>query len=398
MRVLCLGNMNNNFFSLVRYLRDRGHDAHLMPQGYEPAHFDPSCDAGDDSHQTFMRRLDWPEPPSFTGLDLAAFRAMASSYDFVIGCGFAPALMHEAGLRLDLFLPYGSDLYEVAFPGHPAYARIQEAQAQGIRRARFVSYGSWPPHLESLKRLGCAGEILNLVIPMVYTPSYDPARLRAGCRDTELGDRVLALREESDLLVVHPTRHVWKTASDPASMKGNDILVRGLRELIDARPDTRPGLALFEYGPDVEETRRLVESLGLRDRVAWFPTLPRRQVMAIMAHADAVATLFVVGGLICGSMSEGLLMGKPLLGFREDHKHRGQFPTIYEIMNAGTPEQVRDRLCEWYDDPQRHRAMGEAGRRWLMENIIDMALDTIEGLMRGERMGAAGLAAAGTSG
>ena len=33
-----------------------------------------------------------------------------SGYDFIIGCGLAPAYFNKIGNKLDLFIPYGSDL------------------------------------------------------------------------------------------------------------------------------------------------------------------------------------------------------------------------------------------------------------------------------------------------
>ena len=44
MKIGIIGNMNNSYFSLARYLRDEGYDCELLIFTDEPEHFDPSCD------------------------------------------------------------------------------------------------------------------------------------------------------------------------------------------------------------------------------------------------------------------------------------------------------------------------------------------------------------------
>ena len=43
-KIACIGNMNNNMFCLVRYLRDKGYDAHLFLVD-EFDHFLPGSDS-----------------------------------------------------------------------------------------------------------------------------------------------------------------------------------------------------------------------------------------------------------------------------------------------------------------------------------------------------------------
>ena len=115
MRVACIGNMNNNMFSLVRYLRDRGIDAELVLLDCEQAHFHPSCDAYDLDYQAYTTSVDWGRRKRFDKVSGDRVRDLLGRYDYLAGCHTVPALAHKAGRKLDLFFPFGTDVYEMPF-------------------------------------------------------------------------------------------------------------------------------------------------------------------------------------------------------------------------------------------------------------------------------------------
>ena len=49
-----IGNMNNNFFALTRYLRDAGYQAELIIVGEENAHFPPQSDSYEENFTDYV--------------------------------------------------------------------------------------------------------------------------------------------------------------------------------------------------------------------------------------------------------------------------------------------------------------------------------------------------------
>ena len=69
MKIGIIGNMNNAYFSLCRYLRDAGYDCHLLIYKNEPDHFDPSCDTVTGDYFNYIKKVDWGEPSQFLSED-----------------------------------------------------------------------------------------------------------------------------------------------------------------------------------------------------------------------------------------------------------------------------------------------------------------------------------------
>ena len=65
MKIGIIGNMNNAYFSLARYLRDEGYDCELLILANEPAHFDPLNDTFSDDYTTYCKHVSWGEPADF---------------------------------------------------------------------------------------------------------------------------------------------------------------------------------------------------------------------------------------------------------------------------------------------------------------------------------------------
>ena len=115
MRVACIGNMNNNVFSLVRFLPDRGIDAHLLILNNDLYRFDPLQDTYDLSFLEYKTYLSWGIPEKFSNVPRERIRQDLADYDFIIACGFSPAFIEKAGKEIDIFAPFGGDIYSLPF-------------------------------------------------------------------------------------------------------------------------------------------------------------------------------------------------------------------------------------------------------------------------------------------
>src|SRR5918993_443400 len=110
MKIGIIGNMNNMYFPLARYLADEGYDCDLLLLNNEPSHFHPSADSFQQKFNFTIRQLTWGDPAHFFR-DRKHAEKDLSSYNFLIGSGTAPAFLNRMKRTLDLFIPYGEDLY-----------------------------------------------------------------------------------------------------------------------------------------------------------------------------------------------------------------------------------------------------------------------------------------------
>lgn len=381
-RVAFLGNMNNNHFAMARFLRNRGIDAELLLFENELAHFHPAADTYDLSYRSFTRQLSWGSFTGFLRASPAQIRNDLASYDVLIGCGFAPAYCEKAGRNLDIFVPYGGDIwvdtfYRLVAPHRlPSYWSAVFYQRRGIRHSKVVhmtlTNGIYETQYE--KHRGASERWIE-GFPMVHSPTYAPEQLNGKADRTHWAWEFRRLREEHDLVVVYHARHYWKCSPDDANAKGTDRLLRGWALFRRKNPAVRAALVTLEYGRDVAHSKALIEDLGISDSVVWFPKMFRKDLMVGLNMADIVCGEFESSWMASGVLYEALVLGKPILAWRDDAYYRDQYPNLYPILNAKGADSIAARLAEYSADPERARRIGEQGRRWYEEEIVKRALD-----------------------
>jgi len=381
MKVACIGNMNNNFFSLTRHLRDRGIEAHLLLLDNEMPHFHPSMDAYDLEYQKFTTTLSWGKQFGFLKKTKKEISQVLNKYDFLIGCDTVPAFLHKTGRRLDVFTPYGADIVYFPFfkfvnPKYQlAYYLFSKYQKSGIQNARFVNFDYNNKDYEKLfLNLKCKGRRLKFAVPMVYTPVHNPDSIEDYYAQSHWYGEFLKIRKRYDIIVFHHARHVWKDRIKCFDWKANDKLFRGFAEFVKLKK-ANPCLILFEYGPDVNETRKLIKELGIEKNVRWFPQMARKDIMIGLKLADIGTGEFYWSWLLCGVVCEVLAMAKPLMHYREDHFYKELYPELYPIMNVRNSHDVSTALSDYAARPNYYRQMGEKGRQWLQRYAIDRPID-----------------------
>ena len=141
-KIALIGNMNNNFFVLARYLRDEGFNCSVFALPYEPAHFSPISDSNSEEDIKLVQILPWGNAHDLLDLSSGTINAVFEQYNFFIACGTAPAFLTKAGITVDLFIPYGSDLYLLPFniPKNPlkwlSIFHFRKFQKRGIKIGR----------------------------------------------------------------------------------------------------------------------------------------------------------------------------------------------------------------------------------------------------------------------
>jgi glycosyltransferase involved in cell wall biosynthesis len=359
-RVALLGNMNNNLFTLMRYLRDAGVDAHLLV--FSSDNFLPEADSSSDQEFVDLMRFRIRDVLIPFHIRL---RRQLGRYDALIGCGASPALCSQIGRRLEVFAPYGSDLHDLSIMrSRNPFSRLLEwrvaiLQRRGIRASRFVHMmGVNEIYEESLHQTGFRGERWNEVLPLVYGPDYTP--------DVLLKDgagQFAEIRRECSFMAFAHGRHVWASSTD-LNAKGNERLIRGWASFVARGVTSNPVLVLFEYGTDVDKSRSLIADLGCQDSVVWMPKMSRRDLMKGLAVCDVVCGEFEHSWLSSGVYFEALTLSKPIIAYRNDWHPEILAGNAYPSLSAREPEEICDRLAWVALCPDEAAQIGQDGKNW----------------------------------
>ncbi len=398
MKIALLGNMNNNFFAACRHLRDQGIDAHLFLFD-EFNHFKPEADTFKMDFRAYVHQLNWQKRDPIHNQFLAnEISADLGDFDFIIGTYWAPAYLNLAAKKCDLFVPHGSDIKEFPFYTEPTIgyykklkryliykldssARFGEDRARlflatkqkvGIQQSSHIAeFGEDTEEMsKSIRELNVASKMIDYPIPMVYFQEYHNVFYQKShhvC--THWSDIFLELRRNSDILIVHQTRHCWKQGR--STQKGNDTLLFGIAEFIRRQPNIRINLATMEYGPDVELSKQLVSELGIERNVHWFPQMLRKDLMFSLSLADIGAAKFQVNAITGGDIYEQLAMKLPILQHRIDEVFEKKYGELYPIMNANSPESIASHLEHYLSNKALYKAMGEKSHEWFKQHVID---------------------------
>jgi len=390
MKVACIGNANNNFFSMVRYLRDKGVDAELVLMNNELAQFHPSNDTFDLSYQQYTRQVNWGHTHKLHQTNMEHVRQDMKGYDYIIACGAAPAYLRAAGLKANLFMPYGADLYaytayRITSPKFiRSYNALVKQQRMAIAEVDHIGVGhSNETFQEVFDRLKIADKVIKVSIPMVYNGLYSPENLKAHQNQSHWHAEFKSLRSENDMLIFHFNRLFWKNASDIFSDKGNDRFLKAFARFAKGRTDGyKAHVMICEYGPQVAETKQLVKELEIEEYITWFPLMPRKEIMLGVMEADICIGQFVVSWLLYGSVFEICLMGTPFMGYREDENYAKFYDALYPLINVSTVDQIHGALEEYKEDPDKFQEMGDEAREWFTKNLVDDQLDKILALIK----------------
>ena len=384
MKVALVGNMNNMFFSLMRYLRDLGVDAHLLMFSDEASHFLPENDTWDlNKWGHFIKVMDLKN--SEIGLlsnSTAKIVNELSGYDKYIGCGIAPAYFYKANIKLQIFVPYA---YGVEFYGyHRVYflRPLRELvfqiakyhQRKGIQNntSYLVSSDKTDYNLKVLNKLKV--KTTWLPIPMVYNRENPETALIS----KKLKD-IVALFNEYELILFSHVSHKWKNIPrewNGIYIKKNDILIRGFAEFVESKTVKDPLLVLVDYGFDVNASRLLIKELDIEPYVYWLPLLSRKEIMYLLDFVDIGGA--ELGGVMWGGTGwEFLSKGVPFFQYvsmTDEEFKKAAGASMPPFLNVKSPQEIKEHLIEYNKDPGKYKQIGKELKKWFNEhNGISLA-------------------------
>jgi glycosyltransferase involved in cell wall biosynthesis len=250
----------------------------------------------------------------------------------------------------------------------------------------------------------CALSFRLAQVVFVTNSDVVPAARRLGLTDEQMvflphavdSDRLVSFRRThghlrprsgDDIVLISPTRHDW-VDSDPLWAKGNDLLIRGLGQARQAGAPVR--LVLFEWGRHVNESKGLVEELGLQQYVTWSPTLKKQALWIEYMKAHAIVDQFCTPAM--GSVAfESLALGCRVVTALDRPTIEEFFGSMPPVLNSATVEEVADAIRRVTSDPCDDAGIGDAAARWFEENhsterIIELEIRAYERLLHLKEM------------
>ncbi|MBB5514553.1 glycosyltransferase involved in cell wall biosynthesis [Rubricella aquisinus] len=420
MKVALIGNMNNNNFAMLRYFRDLGVDAHLFlyeeDGRFAAAHFAHTSDTHFpekyDAHITrtpihnhmsdvlggnviariAFYAMYWAakvkkiphavvyKPPKHGASK--EIERLLSSYDVLIGSGYAPAIFAKAGRDLTIFYPYSTGVEGVGcvdeqvstgrsklafWATYPFYQLCRKRQIQALKKTKLLVSPDGEASLQTFKEdIGREGK--TLALPMFYNLEDIPADIPAHLQSVH--ERI----RQHDVAFVSHARHLWQhlkgmtPQEHSKTSKNNHWVFEAFAALLEKRKDRSPLLITFDYGKDAPASKALCTQLGIEDNVLWLPTMARKDIALILSWCDAGIGEFYSEKIIWGGTGwETLAAGKPLIqGYLyEDDAFEQQYGyPVPPLLKVRTKDDVLAHLLSITNDPVQARQIGEASRTW----------------------------------
>jgi glycosyltransferase involved in cell wall biosynthesis len=151
--------------------------------------------------------------------------------------------------------------------------------------------------------------------------------------------------------------------------EGIDLLLQAVAVIVETRKDVHFGLV--GGGTSLEEMKALARELGVADYVTFTGRVPDAELLAVLNTADVCVNPTSPTRNDISTMNkimEYMALGKPIVQFDlTEGRHSAQEASLYAKRND--PEDFARKIVELLDDPERRRAMGEYGRRRVMEEL-----------------------------
>jgi len=385
MKIACVGNMNNIFYSLVRHLRSRGYDADLICSN-EVDHFLPQADTFEDTYLNNIKEFDFTKTDILHANKLSINRFF-SNYNFIIACGPSISYLTYSEVKIDIVIPYGSDLYNVPFyePGssHDTILdkwRITFAknQKKGIENASAILCDYTSDDFEKVfNKFKLRGTRYKYPCPFIFTQEFNWKNSSHLQSLSSFSAKMQAIRQKYEFVLFSHIRQSWKNPEDMWSYKGNERIFNAFKTFLSVTK-AKACLIVFEYGIDVENSKTLVKELGIEANVIWFPLMQRRDILTMISFIDVgIGEIGNYSWFSYGAIYEFLCMKKPIIHRRDDHMYVGKVASFYPMYSAANEEQVTSALIDCYNNSAKADQIAEEAYNWYIVNAIETPIEII---------------------
>lgn len=392
MRIALVGNLNNTLSSIARYLLDEGYDVFLYKFANEPSHFDPKRDMFKNILENRIKILPFFKTIDIFNKNLKSLKGEFRDFDLIIGCGYLPAWFSKLNIRLDIFIPYGSDIYSspfFKFTFNPKYCLgnylFSKHQKNGIRNAKLTILEKQSNITERrIERIGLRGNRIYSAVPMLHIPTYEDIP-KEELVNLKFYQEYEQIREKYKLVIFHHSRHSWDNPDDVNEQKGNNYLFEGFAEFIKDVPDNNAVIITLEYGNDVLKTKELIKKLNIEHKVLWFPKQSRKELMLGISLSDLVVAELYGDYNLYGTVIEALCAGKPIMQYRVEKNHNDSYKTgLHKAFIADSSDLVAKHLKSLYLNREHYLLEGQEGTRWYQKEVVEPFLEVIQNILKNE--------------
>jgi hypothetical protein len=98
--------------------------------------------------------------------------------------------------------------------------------------------------------------------------------------------------------------------------------------------------------------------------------MDRKEIMFGMMNADIVCGEFKNSWLTCGVVNEALVLGKPLLHFRDDKLYSNDYAELYPVLNAGNETDISSQLQYYVKNSASVIEKSKYGIEWIEKYTV----------------------------
>lgn len=328
-------------YTAAKFLRNQGVDAHVFVlsgevNSYSSNPLKADAHPGGDFPQ-------WVHPWSGK---LSIFRdyPLFKNFDVIEGGTIVPVILQ---FLVSDFIAYanGADLKE--FASQPSLAGYLQRRA--YRKARMIRFGD----VTMLRWMEQFGLRQGRFVPCIM--DVESYRREEAPVNTS--------RNGGHLTLFHAARLDWTdTSGRRHSLKRNDLFIRAFARFI--KDGNSAELRMVDWGVDRQETRELIESLGISEKVTMLPQMDKQSLIDQYYEADIVVDQFFIGSPGLVSL-EAMACKKPVICYFDNECakvcYEGDVPPV---MNAKTEEEIFLTLCKLNDETLRE-SVGKVAQAWI---------------------------------
>ncbi len=171
----------------------------------------------------------------------------------------------------------------------------------------------------------------------------------------------LCERLDADFLIFHPTRHDWVEGTGFADKK-NEVLLEAFAQM--RAQGLRIGLVACEWGANVDQSKKLLRSLGCNRHVHWVQPMAIVPFERMCRACDVVADQFKLGAF-GGVVFKAMAVGAPILTYLNESQATRQYPVSPPVINCRTTEDVLAHLLPLMTDRESLSVISQETRRWV---------------------------------
>lgn len=193
-------------------------------------------------------------------------------------------------------------------------------------------------------------------------------------------DKVFVVRSGPDLARIRtvPSDPAWRNGRAflvayvgvIGRQEGLDLLLEALSHIRDVRGRSDVQCVVVGDGPEAERIRLLARDMRLEDRVTFTGRVDDATLFSVLSTADVCVNPDVPNAMndksTMNKIMEYMALGKPIVQF---DLTEGRFSAREASLYASDVNDFAEKILELLDDPVRRRAMGEYGKKRVVDEL-----------------------------